>query len=526
MLRTSIGLRVFFPSLCLMFLTLSGMAQQEEVIYHVVQRSFYDSNGDRHGDLNGLRNKLPYLQELGVTSILMLPLYRSVYYHNYFAEDFETIDPEFGTMDDYLSLVREIHRLGMKVYMDMETQYVTEDHLWYRDSYKNPKSQYSDYLVYNGPGNTEPENIIFNLDGLEGYDGTYKKITTVNLNSPAVLQYNIDLFRHWTDPNGDGNFEDGVDGFRLDHMMDDLDNKGKFTDLFEKFWTPLIAAVKAVNPNIVFIAEQADWSDSGKDYLTRGHVDKVFAFNLMTAIASFDAGNIQGAAGKSFAVCEQQRQQIVFLENHDTDRFASLVASDPGKLRAGAAMNLLIGGTPLIYYGQELGMQGKGGFGMFGNTDGNDIPRREAFEWDPVSDAQGMATWYQDSGPWWDQTNLKDRDGLSLHEERDNPASLYTTYRRLLALRKKYPALIDGKSASISGKNGSVLTFSRINADQSLIVMINLTGEEQETELSLNQVSPDLTAARVVHGGGLARLEDGVFTLSLPAYEAVVVLLR
>src|SRR5205814_7048496 len=75
-----------------------------EIIYHLFQRSFYDSNGDGHGDLNGVAQKLDYLQELGITSILLLPLYESVYYHNYFAVDFQKIDPEFGTMQDYLNL--------------------------------------------------------------------------------------------------------------------------------------------------------------------------------------------------------------------------------------------------------------------------------------------------------------------------------------------------------------------------------------------------------------------------------------
>jgi len=81
---------------------------QGEIIYHVFQRSFYDSNGDNTGDLNGLRVKLGYLQDLGVTSILMLPLYESPFYHNYFSGDFEKIDPEFGTMQDYIDLVNKL----------------------------------------------------------------------------------------------------------------------------------------------------------------------------------------------------------------------------------------------------------------------------------------------------------------------------------------------------------------------------------------------------------------------------------
>src|SRR5271167_3199153 len=82
----------------------------EEIIYHIFQRSFYDSNGDMQGDLNGIRLKLDYLQRLGVTAILLTPLYESVFYHNYFATDFKKIDPAYGTMHDYLSLIRELHR--------------------------------------------------------------------------------------------------------------------------------------------------------------------------------------------------------------------------------------------------------------------------------------------------------------------------------------------------------------------------------------------------------------------------------
>ena len=87
---------------------------------------FYDSDGDLHGDLKGLETKLDYLQDLGVTSILLLPLYESDYYHNYFPNDFEKIDPRFGSKEDYLSLVKAIHSRDMKIYMDMEIHYVTE----------------------------------------------------------------------------------------------------------------------------------------------------------------------------------------------------------------------------------------------------------------------------------------------------------------------------------------------------------------------------------------------------------------
>ena len=172
---------------------------ENEVIYHIFLRSFYDSDGDGNGDLKGLQSKLDYLQDLGITSILLTPLYSSLYYHNYFSDDFEKIDPEFGTLQDYLSLVKGIHKRNMKIYLDMETQYVTEDHIWWKDSYGNPGSKYSDYILYNDSAHTKPEPIIFNLAELPAYDGTIRKVATVNLHSKNVLDYNYNLFKYFVD---------------------------------------------------------------------------------------------------------------------------------------------------------------------------------------------------------------------------------------------------------------------------------------------------------------------------------------
>src|SRR5665213_1354114 len=170
-------------------------ANRQEVIYHIFQRSFYDSNGDMQGDLNGIRQKLDYLQQLGVTAILITPLHQSLFYHNYFASDFKEIDPAYGSMQDYLKLIKELHRRGMKFYMDMETQYVTDGHIWWKDGIGNPKSKYSDYIIYDNATHTRPTSIIFNLKGLKGYDGAYRRITTVNLNNPKVVNYNYQLFK-------------------------------------------------------------------------------------------------------------------------------------------------------------------------------------------------------------------------------------------------------------------------------------------------------------------------------------------
>ncbi|MCO6498636.1 MAG: hypothetical protein J5I50_13360 [Chitinophagaceae bacterium] len=492
-----------------------------EVIYHVVQRSFYDSNGDLHGDLNGLYEKLGYLQDLGVTSILMLPLYASPFYHNYFADNFEEIDPRFGTKDDYLRLVKEIHRRGMKIYMDMETQYVTEDHLWYKDSYGNPASPYSDYIAYDDSAQTKPSTIVYDLDGLKGYNGVFKKITTVNLNSEKVKEYNLKLFSYWLDPDGDGDFSDGVDGFRLDHMMDDLDKKGRWINLFETFWKPLIKKLKAINPKIRIIAEQANWASFGEDYLTRADVDWVFAFRIAFAVRDMNKEQLSLMIDSTFLLTPKGKNQIVFIENHDMARFATVVKENPGKLRIGAALNLLIGGIPSVYYGQEIGMRGEGAFMKWGMTDANEIPEREAFEWYASDTGKGMAFWYKDTGPWWDSSLVKPNNGISYEEQKDNPESLWNYYKNMIHLRRTHATLVDGTYMELPNNQDSVFSFIRKTDNKAAIILSNLSGNALETVFDISGI-PLKGNPVLLSGDLLPETPGNEWKIQLPPYAVLV----
>ena len=484
-------IKSLIATLLLSILTVAGAhAQQqknnagsEEIIYHIFQRSFYDSNGDMHGDLNGIRQKLDYLQQLGVTAILLTPLYESVFYHNYFSSDFKKIDPKYGTMKDYLLLIKELHRRGMKFYMDMETQYVTSDHIWWKDGVNNLKSPYSDYIIYDDKAHAKPTSIVYNLDGLTGYDSVFRKITTVNLNSPKVLNYNYRLFKFWMDPNGDGKFDDGVDGFRLDHMMDDLDNKHLMPHLFDTFWNPLLSKLRQVNPKINIVAEQAQWLSLGLDYLQHGGVDRVFAFRLCYSIRAFNKKMLMENADSTFNATPANKQQIVFLENHDTPRFSYGVEGDIDKLKVGAALNLLIGGVPSIYYGQELGMTGTSA--AFGATDANEIPDREAFEWYKTDQGKGMAYWYKQKGPHKDTfNNDKPNDGVSLEEEKSDPNSLWNFYRQMIAIRKANPVISKGTYKTLQNDNDKVFSFMRYDGNKKLIVAVNLSDKPLKTTIA------------------------------------------
>jgi glycosidase len=452
-----------------------------EIIYHVCQRSFYDSNGDLNGDLNGLQAKLPYLQELGVTSILLFPLYESDCYHNYFANNFEQIDPEFGTMEDLISLVKAVHKRGMKIYLDMETQYVTSEHLWWKDAVGNLDSEYSDYILFEDSAHQTPATMVFDLRLLNGFDGKVIYATTVNLKSQKVLDYNMRLFTYFMDPNKDGKFDDGVDGFRLDHAMDHLDGKPSLTNLFAEFWKPLITSLRQLNPAVKIVAEQANWSDYGFEYFEKADIDRMFGFGLQQAILSFNKTEIIKNAEVILVQTPVNKEQIVFIENHDMDRFASL-EKDLQRQKLAASLMFYLGGVPSIYYGQEIGMKGK--VYSFGNTDGNDIGRREAFDWYQSGEGKGMSHWYKNSGAWWTNANQKPNDGISLEEQQKDPESLFQSYKQTIDLRKKHVALSVGAYRNVENNNENVLSFYRVHDKEKILVVANLSGEKQVVQLS------------------------------------------
>ena len=500
---------------CALFLSSTIFAQKSnntkgEVMYHVFQRSFYDSDGNTHGDLNGLKQKLPYLQDLGVTSILLLPLYEADCYHNYFANNFENIDSSLGGMEQYLSLVKEIHKRGMKVYMDMETQYVTEKHLWWKDAVGNLNSPYSDYILFEDSAHTKPATIIFDLRQLNNYNGTSIKITTVNLKSKKVLDYNKKLFSYFVDPNKDGNFDDGVDGFRLDHAMDHLDGKPTLTNLFAEFWSPLMGHLKNQNPALKTVAEQAEWRDYGYDYLEKAGVDRMFGFGLQQAIVSFDKQNLIKNADTILAKCPTDKDQIIFIENHDIDRYAS-IEPNKDKQKVAASLMLLIGGIPSIYYGQEIGMLGKNG--NWGGTDGNDIPRRTAFKWDISYEEKGMATWYRNVAAGWNNDNLKVNDGISLAAQIKDNNSLFNYYKQMIQLKQSNPALALGAYSNASNNNGKVYSFYRTYQNNKVLVVVNLSNEPQAASFADNYQN-----SKTLYGTAKFNQKD----IALSAYQIAV----
>ena len=466
---------------------------EREVVYQIFVRSFRDGNGDRIGDLRGIREELGYLRGLGVTTLLLTPINPSPTYHNYFASDCAGVDSAYGDTTSLRRLVESVHARGMRIWLDEECQYAVGDNPWWKESQGKPGSRYSGFILYDGPNNTEPEPIIYNLTTLPTYDSARIPVATVNLRDPGVLAYSESLFVSLAAPRG-RSLTDGVDGFRLDHMMDDLDYKGKLKNLFADFWAPIFARVRAARPRVTFLAEQADWG-AGDDWLGRGGADLVYAFPLQRAIASFDRDSIAAAITAMVRTTPPGKGRLVFIESHDLTRFASAVGGDARKERVGAALDLLLKGTPMIYYGQEIGMMGRQSHAW--GTDANDIPDREAMRWTRRLEDPGSAIWYKGTGPWWTERFNRDSDGVSVAEEQRDSSSLLSFYRRLVALRRSRAELASGDERVIATGEPGVLLVLRSTASRASLLAVNLRDAAATVRLSADSVPASLARGRL-----------------------------
>lgn len=470
-------LRILVLFLCV-FSTAFATAQQE-VMYHVVTRSFFDSNGDGIGDLKGMQQKLDYLQELGVTTLSLTPIYQSDFYHNLYVANPEKIDPKYGTFKEYRDLIQEVHRRKMKLYQEIDLQFISAKHEWFTDSFKNTKSAYSGYIYYTDIKNEKP----FSLPEIITYKNTKEQVVALNLKNAKVATYANKALKYWTDPNGDGSFYDGVDGFRIHNIADKLDNTGKMSNLLKEFWNPLFANLKKINPKLQLLAQPVNTDSFGKELYAKAGADRVLATKLREAIISFDKAKIRKAADSTFLYLEADKFPVVYIESEDTNRFASGSGMNAGKIRVGAALNFLMGGVPCIYYGQELGMKGEY---LKGDTDGNGIPVQEAFEWYTTDSGPGMALWYKETGPWWDNRSMKPNDGISLEEEQKDPNSIWNYYKDIIRLKKIQPSLALGVYEELQNDNDRVLSFTRTYKGEKALVMINLAGTKETATLEVN----------------------------------------
>lgn len=476
---------------------------RDAVLYEVFVRSFADSNGNGVGDLDGITGRLDYLRGLGVTAIWLTPIHPSPSYHGYDVTDYLSVNPDFGTTQDLLELVEAAHARGMRVILDFVASHTSRYHPFFLDAYGNPDSPYSDWYLWKDPAHVTYQSFFGN-----------ESMPSVNHQTEAANRYFIDVARHWMDLDGDGDYTDGIDGFRCDYALGSP----------HAFWKELRAALKALNPEVLLLGEV--WVE---DPVTQApyfedEFDALFDFPLYHVLQGSPevAGDgLLGGGGfvsRLVNVVEEQHEVfpphavlVRFAGNHDTDRVASEVRGDEARMRLAAALVATAGGIPMLYYGDEVGLRGHKGNGPF-----YDEYRREPMPWTASGRGGGTPDWFADrrfDRPW---------DGVSVEEQDGDPGSLLNFYRHLYQVRAASPALRDGDYELLASAPEDVWAFWRWTDDQVVSVLLNFGTDPATVRLDAARAPGpvvdqpvDLLTGRPVHlRGGAVRLNPaGVLLL-------------
>ena len=456
------------------------------VCYEVFVRSFYDSNGDGVGDLNGLTAKLDYIANLGASCVWLMPVAASPSYHGYDVSDYYRVEPAYGTNDDFKRLVAEAHRRGIKVLVDLVLNHVSSQHPYFQEALRDTASPYRTWFRWaRAPGPEGANNWHHSPVRDEYYYGLFwSGMPDLNYESPAVHEEAKRIARFWL-------VDMGVDGFRLDAVRHLVEEGGQISN------TPGTHAVlrefggyvRRIAPESFTIGEVWDTTGALLTYYP-DQLDAYFAFQVSDAIV--EAART-GSAARLYTELLRMQAAVPatrwspFLRNHDQTRALTALNGDVARAKLAAILLLTFPGLPFVYYGEEIGMTG----------DKPDPRLRTPMQWAPRPGV-GFTT----GAPW--EAPQPDSLTTSVALQDSDPTSLLSLYRRLIHLRSENEALGTGRLVPLSTGDAQVAAYLRRAGDHAVLVVANLgaTAVSRLPIASLDSVLPAGTyAARNLLGG-------------------------
>ena len=490
---------------------------QHAVFYEIYPRSFADSNNDGIGDLKGIASKLDYLKDLGVDAIWISPCFPSPQVDfGYDVSDYENIDPMYGTLADFDHLASEAKKRDIRIILDFVVNHTSDQHPWFLDSKSSRTSAHRDWYIWrDGKGPGEPPNNWISTFGGSAwkFDPTtnqyyyhyfYAEQPDLNWRNPAVKDAMFGVESWW--------YKRGVSGFRLDAvdtLFEDSNLKDNpirrpgtnaFGDPFlqNKYNTKLtevhdvLRGLRKVADqyNAVLIGETwtADIAELNQ-YYGKGNNELQLPMDfLFTTVNKLSPSEFR----KQIAEVNSASGWPTFvISNHDIvrsyDRYGDGEHNDQiAKLMAG--LYLTLRGTPIMYYGEEIGMKttpptsreevkdpiGRTGWPKEKGRDGERTP----MQWDDSANAG-----FSNATPWLPVPPTYKTHNVA--EESKNPNSVLAFYKKVLKLRHDNPVLLDGSYKAINETDDNVLSYLRVYKDRAVVVALNMTNTPRKVSVGL-----------------------------------------
>jgi len=497
---------------------------KDAVFYEVNVRAFYDSNGDGHGDLNGLTQKLDYLKDLGVDSIWLLPIYASPLLDDgYDIADYYTIHPDYGNLNDFKTLLQAAHQRGMRVITDLVLNHTSDQHQWFQSARQGVDNPYHDYYVWSDSDKKyEGARIIF-LDSEKSnwawdenaqryyWHRFYSSQPDLNFDNPAVREEMLRVARFWLDL--------GVDGFRADAVPYLFEREGTNCENLpetHEYLKELRQFIDENYPGRILLCEANQWPQDVRQYFGEGDEFHMgFHFPLMPriymALGKGDVAPLVWVMDQTPPIPENT-QWCTFLRNHDEltlemvtederqwmwehyapdprmrlnlgirRRLAPLLNNDRRKIELAYSLLFTLPGSPIIYYGDEIGM---GDNIWLPDRDGVRTP----MQWDSGTNA-GFSVAPSDDlyAPLIEEGEFSFIK-VNVVEQKKDPQSLLKWIRTHIQLRIEHLAFSQGDLVILPGLDKSIFAYLRVHTNETLLVLNNLSSARQETKLNLPQL--------------------------------------
>jgi len=504
------------------------------VFYEIFVRSFADADGDGIGDLRGLTAHLDYLNDgdpssgddLGVDAVWLMPVFESPSYHGYDVVDYERIERDYGTGEDFDRFLEEAHRRGIRVIVDLVVNHTSSQHPWFEQACCAPDAPYRSWYVWrrDDPGWTQPwggtNHTWHPRDGWFYYGVFWGGMPDLEWRTPAVREEMARIADFW--------LARGVDGFRLDatrHLVANgpgqLQNDQPETHLYLK---ELAAHVRRGFPASVLVGE--NWTDTatiapyyGSAERVRGGDELPMSFDfplseaILGAVRTSTAEPVEATLDEVARLYPPGAIDAPFLTNHDQVRLATQLAGDPASLRLAASILLTLPGAPFLYYGEEIGLPNGPGRG--------DEFKRTPLPWDGPSGVSGPGRGFTTAAEPWFSFAPAAAD-VNVAAQVHDPDSLFAHYRALVRLRHASKALAKGDVEILARDEPSVLAYLRrpdpLSGGATVLVAHNL-GSVAETvilpfETTAAQPQPQPQSLLADPGTGL-RTVSGELELTL-----------
>lgn len=473
-------------------------------IMQIYVRAYKDSNGDGLGDLQGLISKLDYLKDLGVKGLWLMPVTQSQDRdHGYAVKQYRDIETDYGTLEDFKTLLTQAHQRGMGVIIDYVINHSSDKHPLFLNASSSKLNAQRDYYVWQDTAPTGwsifGSNPWYNA-GTGYYLGAFwSGMPDFNWKSDKVRTFHHDNLRYWLNL--------GVDGMRFDAVGNLVENSATAWNSQPESHAVMNAVqslIKGYDKRYLV----CEAPDAPQAFGASTSCGSAFAFDLKDAILKAVKGDVAAVATVSDYFKTAPVGMATFLANHDSfagDRVWNQLGGDVAKYKLAAATYLLLPGTPFIYYGEEVGMAS--GSGLAG-----DAALRSPMSWTDKSSGFSSGTPFRAMAGNLASQNAASQVGVD--------GSLHSFYKAMLGLRNSWPSLSTG-SYQFPFASGSVLGFQRHAGSEKALVLINY-GTAPSTVALTNLPTSITGSSGYGNAGSLITTAAGTASLTVPAQSVQV----